>query len=122
MESPFGAALRVEITNILGDLLGIKKPSDVILAELLPEAILREPQVCAITNLSHATVRRVAAGTFPPPVKLGDDRHGAASGWLASEVTNWMRALRREEAESAGSVEPSKPVVIAATPADPVPK
>ena len=39
MESPFGAALRVEITNILGDLLGIKKPSDVILAELLPEAI-----------------------------------------------------------------------------------
>ena len=99
MESNFGnPALRVEITDILCDLLGIKKPGDVILAELLQEAILREAQVCAITNLSHATIRRrVAAGTFPPPLKLGDDRQGAASGWLASEVIEWMRSLRREE-------------------------
>jgi prophage regulatory protein len=91
------AALRGQITDILRDLLGVKKPADVLLAQVLPEAILREAQVCALTGLSHATVRRrVAAGTFPPPRKLGDDRHGAASGWLASEITRWMRSLRRD--------------------------
>ena len=103
----------VTITDILCNLLGIKKPSDVILAEVLPEAILREPQVCAITNMSHATIRRrVAAGSFPAPVKLGDDRHGAALGWLASEVTHWMRSLRREEA-AAESVESAEPAALA---------
>ena len=90
-------ALRGQIADILRDLLSIEKPSDMLLAEVLPEAILREAQVCALTGLSHATVRRrVAAGSFPPPVKLGDDRHGGASGWLASEVTRWIRSLRRE--------------------------
>lgn len=109
MESSFDAALRVQITDILCNLLGVKKPSDVLLAEVLPEAILREAQVGAITNLSHATIRRrVAAGSFPPPLKLGDDRQGAASGWLASEVITWMRSLRREEAaEPARSVKPA---------------
>lgn len=29
-------------------------------------------------------------------MKLGDDRRGAASGWLRSDVTEWMRTLRRE--------------------------
>jgi predicted DNA-binding transcriptional regulator AlpA len=100
MESNFDAALRVTVTNILCDLLGIKKPGDVLLAEVLPEAILRDQQVCAIANFSHATLwRRVKAGTFPPPVKLGDDRKGAAPGWLASEVVAWMRSLRPEESE-----------------------
>jgi prophage regulatory protein len=66
--------------------------------EAVPESILREQQVCEVTHLSHATIRRrVAAGNFPPPVKLGDGRDGAASGWLASEVVAWMRSLRREE-------------------------
>jgi predicted DNA-binding transcriptional regulator AlpA len=97
MGSLSDAALRGQITDILRDLLGIEKPSDVLLAEVLPEAILREAQVCALTGLSHATIRRrVAAGSLPSPLKLGDDRHGAASGWLASEVTRWMRSLRRE--------------------------
>jgi predicted DNA-binding transcriptional regulator AlpA len=97
MDSPSDAALRGQIAVILRDLLGVKKSADVLLAHVLPEAILREAQVCALTGLSHATVRRrVGAGSFPPPVKLGDDRHGAASGWLASEVTHWMRSLRRE--------------------------
>ena len=110
MDSSFDAALRVQITDILCNLLGVKKPADVLLAEVLPEAILREAQVGAITNLSHATIRRrVAAGSFPPPLKLGDDRQGAASGWLASEVITWMRrhCAARRAAEPARSVKPA---------------
>lgn len=71
---------------------------DLLRATVIEERILRERQVIEVTGMSHATIRRrVVAGTFPAPVKLGDGRHQAASGWLASEVVEWMRALRREE-------------------------
>ena len=78
--------------------------------EAVPESILREQQVCEVTNLSHATVRRrVAAGTFPAPVKLGGEGRGAASGWLASEVVAWMHSLRP------GTPPPSEPLETAET-------
>lgn len=102
MESNLDGALRLEITNILAEVLRIQKPGDVALAEILPEAILREGQTCALTGLSRATLwRRVAAGAFPKPLKLGDARDGSAVGWLASEVVSWMRSLRREDGEEA---------------------
>jgi prophage regulatory protein len=87
-------ALKTQISDILIDVLGIAPPCDTLMSEVLSEAILRESQVVTLTGLSRSTIRRrVQAGTFPKPRKLGDDSKQAASGWLASEVTRWMRSL-----------------------------
>ena len=95
-------ALRTQVTDIVCDLLRIETPGDVLLAEVIPEAILRESQVLALTGLSRSTIRRrIADGEFPAPVKLGDDKMQSAAGWLASEIVAWMRSLRRIEAEAA---------------------
>jgi prophage regulatory protein len=50
-------------------------------------AFERLPSVKHRTGLSRAAIyRRVAAGTFPRPVKVGE----RASAWLESEVTAWI--------------------------------
>jgi prophage regulatory protein len=47
----------------------------------------RLPAVRARTGLSRSEIyRRVAIGSFPRPVKLGD----RASAWSASEVSAWV--------------------------------
>lgn len=47
----------------------------------------RLPQVRARTGLSRSEIyRRIAAGDFPKPVKLGD----RASAWAEHEVTAWI--------------------------------
>jgi prophage regulatory protein len=47
----------------------------------------RLPQVKARTGLSRSELyRRIAAGDFPQPVKLGE----RASAWNASEVDRWI--------------------------------
>lgn len=47
----------------------------------------RLPQVKARTGLSRSELyRRMAAGDFPQPVKLGT----RASAWNASEVDRWI--------------------------------
>jgi prophage regulatory protein len=49
----------------------------------------RLPWVKARTGLSRSEIyRRVAAGSFPAPVKLGE----RASAWPASEVDGWIAA------------------------------
>ena len=49
----------------------------------------RLPQVKARTGLSRSEIyRRVAAGDFPQPVKLGE----RASAWPMHEVTAWCEA------------------------------
>ena len=46
-----------------------------------------------ITALPASTLyRKVAEGSFPSPVKLGE----SASGWLLSEVEAWIEARRQE--------------------------
>jgi predicted DNA-binding transcriptional regulator AlpA len=88
------AALRNHIADLITDIFGIRPPRDTLLAEVLTEAILRETQVSTLTGLSRSTIRRrVREGAFPKPRKLGGDGQQAASGWLASEVIAWMRAL-----------------------------
>jgi prophage regulatory protein len=53
-------------------------------------AILRLPEVKTRTGLSRSTIYlRVAEGTFPEPIKLGD----RAVGWLESEVEAWLQKL-----------------------------
>ena len=65
--------------------------------------LIKIGQVVNQTGMSKATVyRRVADGTFPPPVKLGV----RASAWVEAEVCEWIRttiaASRGDDATEAG--------------------
>lgn len=49
--------------------------------------LLRLPEVCRRVALSRSEVyRRVAAGDFPAPVKLGE----RASAWNSAEIDAWV--------------------------------
>ena len=51
--------------------------------------LLRRPEVQSRAGLSRSEIyRRVAAGTFPRPVKLGE----RASAWVESEIDAWAAA------------------------------
>lgn len=51
-----------------------------------PDRFLRLPEVLERTSLSRATLyRKIAAGTFPPQIKISDRR----CGWRESHVTAW---------------------------------
>ena len=50
--------------------------------------ILRFKQVAALVGLGKSSIyRKVQEGTFPKPIKLGSAR---ASGWISSEVYDWI--------------------------------
>lgn len=50
-------------------------------------SLLRLPEVKARTGLSGSeTYRRIAAGTFPAPVKLGE----RASAWVSADIDRWI--------------------------------
>lgn len=52
-----------------------------------PLSLLRLREVCRRTCKSRSEIyRRIAAGDFPPPVKLGE----RASAWPEHEVTAWI--------------------------------
>ena len=64
----------------------------------MANTVLRLPFVKARTGLSRSTIYlRIAEGSFPKPVSLGD----RAVGWLESEIEQWLAS--RVEA-SRGSV------------------
>ncbi|MDE2271001.1 MAG: AlpA family transcriptional regulator [Xanthomonadaceae bacterium] len=49
--------------------------------------LLRLPQVKAQTGLSRSALyRRIAAGNFPAPIKIG----ARASAWSSEEVERWI--------------------------------
>ena len=55
----------------------------------VPGALILErlPQVKARTGLGRSEIyRRIAAGNFPAPIKLGE----RASAWNAAEVDGWI--------------------------------
>ena len=57
------------------------------------DPMLRPPEVMARTGLSRTTIwRRVRAGTFPPPIELGQN----SIGWPESLIRSWLanRPLR----------------------------
>jgi predicted DNA-binding transcriptional regulator AlpA len=55
----------------------------------MAQSFLRRPQVAAIFPVSKAGLyQRIAAGTFPPPIKVG-----AASVWELAEVESVMAAM-----------------------------
>lgn len=61
--------------------------------------LLRLPQVKLRSGLSRSEIyRRVALGTFPAPVKIGE----RASAWSSEEVERWMAArIAERDAKSA---------------------
>lgn len=62
-------------------------------------ALLRLPEVRRRTGISRSELyRRVCAGTFPRPVKLGE----RASAWAAHEVDAWI-AARVAERDAKGA-------------------
>ena len=55
--------------------------------------ILRTPAVLALIGLSRTSLwRRVRAGDFPAPVRLGGDGSRAV-GWRRADVERWLAAL-----------------------------
>lgn len=61
--------------------------------------ILRLPAVKSRTGLSRSTIYlRVAEGSFPAPVSLGD----RAVGWIEAEVNDWL--AKRIEASRGGAM------------------
>lgn len=51
--------------------------------------VLKVRQVCSLTQLSRATIYRLAANSlFPKPIKIGVK----ASGWRLSEIQAWLDA------------------------------
>jgi prophage regulatory protein len=60
---------------------------------MVPTRVLRCRGVCQLTALSRSTIyARAKEGTFPAPVKLGP----RASGWLESEILQWLDARKAE--------------------------
>ena len=55
--------------------------------------ILRTPAVLALIGLSRTSLwRRVSAGDFPAPVRLGG-KGSRAVGWRRADVERWLEAL-----------------------------
>lgn len=55
--------------------------------------IIRLKEVIKLTGLGRSTIyAKVANGLFPANVKLG----GHATGWVESEVLDWINALIEE--------------------------
>lgn len=62
-----------------------------------PFIILRRKQVEARTGLSRSTIyARIAEGSFPSPINLGD---GRAVGWLESEINEWVQSRIEQSRE-----------------------
>jgi prophage regulatory protein len=86
-------AIRDQVSRELARVLNVTRFGEQIIAERLDDAVLKLSTVSAITALPPSTLyRKVAAGEFPAPVKLGE----AASGWLLSEVVAWIAARKAE--------------------------
>lgn len=50
--------------------------------------ILRFKEVAGLVGLGRSSIyRQVQEGTFPKPIKLGS---GRASGWISTEVYDWI--------------------------------
>ena len=58
-------------------------------AALVPNALLRTPDVCAVTGMARPTLyQKMAEGLFPRPIKLGEK----SSAWPAFEVSRLCAA------------------------------
>jgi len=61
--------------------------------------LIKLNEVKTLTTLSRSTIyKKVAEGTFPAPIKLGD----RAVAWLETEIVNWID--QRIESHRSGGV------------------
>jgi prophage regulatory protein len=85
--------VRRQIVVELSKILHAQTTSDMLLVNRVKDAVLKRSAVTSITGLPASSIyRKVAEGTFPPPIKLGE----ASSGWLLSEIERWI--VHRREA------------------------
>ncbi|MBU6951617.1 AlpA family transcriptional regulator [Hahella sp. HN01] len=57
----------------------------------MAEMIFRIKETTKLTGLSRSTIyERVANGSFPPPVHLGE----RAVGWFESSLDDWQASLK----------------------------
>ena len=67
------------------------------------ETLLSFAQVQARVGLSHSEIyRRVRAGTFPKPLKLGP----RCVRWRSSEIDSWIDALPRAKGDLGDWIDP----------------
>ena len=68
----------------------------------MADQILRIAEVLRATGLGRSSLhRRVKAGDFPEPVRLGGPSSRAV-GWLRSEIDDWIATRPRVAERSAG--------------------
>ena len=61
----------------------------------MTDRILRFTEVLKVTGLGRSSLyRRVKAGDFPAPVRLGGE-HSRAVGWRRSEIEDWIATRPR---------------------------
>jgi prophage regulatory protein len=61
--------------------------------------LIKLNEVKTLTTLSRSTIyKKIAEGTFPAPIKLGD----RAVAWLETEIVNWIE--QRIESHRSGGV------------------
>lgn len=71
------------------------EPSNTVTPNSLPDlppddTVIRPVAVARLTGLSKSTINRmVAAGSFPPPLRIGT----RARGWLARDLKAWRELL-----------------------------
>ena len=54
--------------------------------------IIRREEVSQLTGLARATIyKKVADGSFPPPIRLGT----RSVGWRLSDIVGWLQAEER---------------------------
>lgn len=54
--------------------------------------VIRREEVSQLTGLARATIyKKVADGSFPPPIRLGT----RSVGWRLSDVVAWLQAPER---------------------------
>ena len=59
--------------------------------------IVRREEVSQLTGLARATIyKKVADGSFPPPIRLGT----RSVGWRLSDIVTWLQAPERQWAPS----------------------
>jgi len=65
-------------------------------AQLVPNALMRTPDVCAVTGMARPTLyEAMAKGLFPRPIKLGEK----SSAWPCREVDAMCAARIRGATE-----------------------
>jgi prophage regulatory protein len=101
--------VREQVSRELYKLLNVQKFGEQIIAERLKDAVLKLSAVSEITSVPASSIyRKVAAGQFPAPIKLGE----SASGWLLSEIEQWI-VERRQERDAAQREESARKASVA---------